>query len=68
LKEIERKRLEAIEIERQRIEKERQRLLEKQRQYEAMQQRLRQIGQCPAGFNWYKCGNGWRCGGGSHYV
>ncbi|KAI8916611.1 hypothetical protein DFJ77DRAFT_460541 [Powellomyces hirtus] len=33
-----------------------------------IQQKIRQICPCPAGFTWYKCGGGWRCGGGSHYV
>ena len=27
--------------------------------------RLRQQGPCPAGFAWFRQGNGWRCGGGS---
>jgi DNA polymerase III delta prime subunit len=33
-----------------------------------IQEALRLLGKCPAGFNWYKCGNGWRCSGGSHFV
>lgn len=31
-------------------------------------QKLRQMTPCPVGFMWYKCGGGWRCGGGSHFV
>ena len=31
-------------------------------------EKLQQIPQCPMGFMWYKCGGGWRCGGGSHFV
>ncbi len=31
-------------------------------------ERLRQLNNCPAGFNWFKVGGGWRCGGGSHFV
>ena len=26
------------------------------------------MGPCPAGFAWFREGNGWRCGGGSHFV
>lgn len=29
---------------------------------------LARMGVCPAGFQWTRQGNGWRCGGGSHYV
>jgi len=31
-------------------------------------ERLRTMGPCPAGFAWFRTGNGWRCGGGSHFV
>jgi len=31
-------------------------------------ERLRTMGPCPAGFQWFRIGNGWRCGGGSHFV
>ncbi|KAG7382936.1 hypothetical protein PHYPSEUDO_004232 [Phytophthora pseudosyringae] len=41
---------------------------EERRRAEAIQERIRQICPCPAGFNWYKSGGGWRCGGGSHFV
>ena len=41
---------------------------EKKRQKEKVQERLRAIGNCPAGFTWHKCGSGWRCAGGSHCV
>ncbi|TPX59440.1 hypothetical protein PhCBS80983_g02469 [Powellomyces hirtus] len=37
-------------------------------QEQKIQQKIRQICPCPAGCTWYKCGSGWRCGGGSHYV
>ena len=30
--------------------------------------RLRRMGPCPAGFHWFRQGNGWRCGGGQHFV
>lgn len=35
---------------------------------EKVQEQLRAIGKCPAGFVWHKCGSGWRCAGGSHHV
>ena len=31
-------------------------------------ERLRTMGPCPQGFAWFRSGNGWRCGGGSHFV
>ncbi|KAE8908127.1 hypothetical protein PF003_g7465 [Phytophthora fragariae] len=43
-------------------------LEEERRRAEAIQEKIRRICPCPAGFNWYKSGGGWRCGGGSHYV
>ena len=33
-----------------------------------IQERLQTMGPCPAGFAWFREGNGWRCGGGSHFV
>lgn len=42
---------------------------EKRRKEEAKaQQKLRDMGMCEAGFRWIKQGNGYRCGGGSHFV
>jgi hypothetical protein len=35
---------------------------------QAIQEKLRRIKNCPAGFAWYQCSGGWRCGGGSHFV
>lgn len=29
---------------------------------------LRRLTICPAGFSWYKCPGGYRCGGGTHFV
>ncbi|KAG6967558.1 hypothetical protein JG688_00006251 [Phytophthora aleatoria] len=43
-------------------------LEEKRRRAAAIQEKIRQICPCPAGFKWYKHGSGWRCGGGSHFV
>ncbi|KAG6592606.1 Serine/threonine-protein kinase mph1 [Phytophthora cinnamomi] len=44
------------------------RLEEERRRAQAIQEKIRRICPCPAGFNWYKSGGGWRCGGGSHFV
>jgi len=43
-------------------------LKEELRKAAAVQEKIRQIQPCPAGFAWTKVGNGWRCGGGSHFV
>ncbi|KAG2789761.1 hypothetical protein PC129_g8833 [Phytophthora cactorum] len=43
-------------------------LEEERRRAAAIQEKIRQICPCPAGFKWYKHGSGWRCGGGSHFV
>lgn len=51
-----------------RREMEEQKRREMIRQAERIKAKLRQISPCPAGFNWHKCGGGWRCGGGSHFV
>ncbi|ETP10987.1 hypothetical protein F441_13483 [Phytophthora nicotianae CJ01A1] len=45
-----------------------EKLEEERRHAAAIQEKIRQICPCPAGFNWYKSGSGWRCGGGSHFV
>jgi len=33
-----------------------------------MQEKLREMGVCPAGYEWLREGGGWRCAGGSHFV
>ncbi|RLN36908.1 hypothetical protein BBO99_00005556 [Phytophthora kernoviae] len=43
-------------------------LEEERRRAEALQEKIRCICPCPAGFKWYKSGAGWRCAGGSHFV
>ncbi|CAI5738661.1 unnamed protein product [Peronospora destructor] len=48
--------------------REQAKLEEERRRAEAIQEKIRQICPCPAGFNWYKSGSRWRCGGGSHFV
>lgn len=47
------------------LEEERQRMQEQERK---VQQRLRQMGLCVAGFRWIKQSGGYRCAGGSHFV
>ena len=33
-----------------------------------IQDRLRALGVCPAGFDWLKDGDGYRCAAGGHYI
>jgi hypothetical protein len=55
-------------LERRRRESELERLRDKERKRLETYRRLRIIGRCPMGFEWYKVGCGWLCRGGSHYV
>ncbi|RMX65665.1 hypothetical protein KXD40_008073 [Peronospora effusa] len=48
--------------------REQAKLEEERRRAKVIQEKIRQICPCPAGFKWYKSGSGWRCGGGSHFV
>lgn len=41
---------------------------EERRKAAALQEKIRRICPCPAGFNWFKTGGGWRCSGGTHFV
>ena len=51
-------------------ELERMRAVEEHRKKEErrVQEKLRRIGQCVAGFNWIKRDHGYQCAGGSHFV
>jgi replication-associated recombination protein RarA len=62
------KRRRAEEAERERREKEARKMMEERKKQEKIQKRLRSMGKCPAGFQWFQCGDGWKCGGGSHFV
>ena len=33
-----------------------------------IQENIRAMGLCPMGYKWHREGDGWRCGGGSHYL
>ena len=67
-KEEEQRRRHQAELARRKREKELQRLEEERRRREKIKERLRRISKCPQGFNWIRCGGGWRCAGGSHFV
>ena len=41
---------------------------EKSEEEAKCQETLRQLGQCPLGFDWLQEAGGWRCAGGSHFV
>ena len=41
---------------------------ERKKEEHKVQQKLRRIGKCAAGFNWIEQENGYRCAGGSHFV
>ena len=73
--EAERKLREAEEMRRREAEREMlEREMENRKRQEELErterirEKLRQMMPCPAGFNWFKIGGGWRCGGGSHFV
>lgn len=45
-----------------------QKLEEEQRKEARVQQKIRQMGLCVAGFRWLKVSGGYRCAGGSHFL
>ncbi|ORY39360.1 hypothetical protein BCR33DRAFT_788369 [Rhizoclosmatium globosum] len=73
---LEKIRKELEEIKRLADERERERLRQemetkiraKMKEEQAVQEKIRRLCPCPVGFSWFKAGNGWRCGGGSHFV
>ncbi len=58
----------AERIERLKREKREAELAEELRKQQAMQERIRRLCPCPAGFTWTKVSGGWRCAGGAHFV
>lgn len=61
---------EARLAEHRRLEREKQleELARKKAEHAKAQERLQCAGLCPMGYTWHRCGNGWRCAGGSHFV
>ena len=55
-------------IAREKARLEMERLQALRREEMRVQQKLRRIGQCVAGYNWIKEGSGYRCAGGYHFV
>jgi len=49
-------------------EADRQRIQNEIRQRELVQEKIRQLGRCPVGFEWIKQPGGYRCAGGSHLL
>ena len=47
-----------------------ERSAQEQREYEAIQEHLAMMGNCPMGYEWIKgsTGEGWHCAGGTHFV
>lgn len=70
--EVERKRMEELArqaAERRRVAEQNRRRHELERQREAkVEQKLREMGVCVAGYKWIRSGSGYRCAGGSHFV
>lgn len=50
------------------LEREKQSKLAQESQSQQLNEKLRMVGNCPAGFAWKREGNGYRCEGGNHYV
>lgn len=68
VRERDEKRKERARLEQKILEEQEQQRLEKIRKDEIIKQKLQQMMPCPAGFNWFRVGSGWRCGGGTHFV
>ena len=41
---------------------------ERKKREESIQEKLKEIGQCPMGFDWIKVVGGWQCSAGGHHV
>ena len=57
-----------LELEQKKAEEAARKRAEEERKRQAIQEKLKQISPCPAGFTWHKEPGGWRCAGGSHFV
>ncbi|EGZ09125.1 hypothetical protein PHYSODRAFT_362049 [Phytophthora sojae] len=58
----------AARLEELRRARDQAKLEEKRRRAAAMQEKIRRICPCPAGYTWYKVSGGWRCAAGGHRV
>ena len=57
-----------LELERKKAEEDARKRAEEERKLQAIQEKLKQISPCPAGFAWHQVGGGWRCSAGGHFV
>lgn len=64
----ERRKLEADRLARLHARRERENEIVRVRKEQELRKKLKTAGLCPAGFQWFKSGGGYRCGGGSHFV
>lgn len=60
--------LEAMRIELNEARAEQRAKEERMKKALEMKVKLRKTGRCPAGFEWFEQANGFRCGGGSHFL
>jgi hypothetical protein len=58
----------AVEAEWAELERQRKAAEERWKKEQVAQQKLRQMGICPAGFQWIKQAHGYRCSAGGHFV
>jgi hypothetical protein len=66
--EKDRRRKEVMSREAAKLEAARTAMMEARQKAIEIQQKLQQLGLCPAGFAWCREGNGWICMGGTHFV
>ena len=57
-----------LELERKKAEEAARKRAEDERKRQAIQEKLKRISPCPAGFVWSKVVGGWRCSAGGHFV
>lgn len=52
----------------ERLEQERKEEEQRRKEEAKVQAKIRSMGICPAGYRWIKMGDGYRCGGGAHFL